>query len=113
MAYDETSAGRIREMLESNPSCLHGLTEQRMFGGLCFMIHGNMCCGVVGDDLVLRLGKELTSVALEEPNTRPMNFTGRVLSTMVYVDLCAVHTQEELRSWIDRAVRFSMTFAPK
>lgn len=113
MAYDQAAAERVRGILESHASCQHGLTEQYMFGGLCFLIHGNMCCGIIADDIVLRLGKDLTTLALEESHTRPMDFTGRVLSTMVYLDLSAIHKDHDLRSWIDRAVRFSMTLARK
>ena len=112
MAYNKDAAQRVREVFESHPSCEHGSTEQYMFGGLCFLIRGNMCCGIIGEDLVLRLGKDGTVCALEEPNTRPMDFTGKVLSTMVYVELCAVE-DSELEDWIYRGVDFAMTLSSK
>ena len=81
MAYDERLADRIRAVLADQPD----RSERKMFGGLAFMIAGNMACGIVGDDLMLRLGEEGADGALDEPDTRPMDFTGRPLKSMVYV----------------------------
>ncbi|MEA2179947.1 MAG: hypothetical protein QOG77_3244, partial [Solirubrobacteraceae bacterium] len=71
MAYDLHLAERIRWVLVDD-----GVTEREMFGGIAFMLRGNMVCGVTHDTLMLRLGPELVAAALEEPNTRPMDFTG-------------------------------------
>ena len=73
MAYDETVADRVRRRLAKHP----GLSERKMFGGLALMLNGNMCCGVIGTDLVLRLGDKEAARALAEPYTRPMDFTGK------------------------------------
>ena len=108
MAYDEKLADRVRGILSSDP----GLSERKMFGGLAFMLDGNMCCGVVGAELILRLGPERAAAALERSHVRPMDFTGRTMSSMVYV------TQEglrgaALRKWVEAAAGFTRTLPPK
>jgi len=99
MAYDEVLAARMRVALSRKK----GIVEQKMFGGVCFMVNGHMCCGVAGKDLVLRLGEEGTVAALEEPHTREMDFTGRVMKSMVFVDANGTKSDEQLRSWVNRA----------
>ena len=81
VAYDEKLADRVRDVLEE----VEGVTERKMFGGLAFMVRGHMACGIVGDDLMLRLGAEGAERALERPHVRPMDFTGKPLTGMVYV----------------------------
>jgi len=83
-----------------------GVTERKMFGGLAFMLGGNMCCGVLEDDLMLRVGPERYDDALARPGARPMDFTGRPMKGMVYVDGNTVATDAKLRDWIDVAVGF-------
>jgi hypothetical protein len=72
MAYDEGLATRIREVLADQP----GLAEKQMFGGLAFLVHGNMACGVRGDDLIVRVAADTAEAALAEPGTRPFDLTG-------------------------------------
>ena len=72
MAYDEELAARVRHVLGRQT----GLTEKKMFGGITFLLHGNMCCGGATDDLVVRVGAEQYEEALAEPHARPMDFTG-------------------------------------
>lgn len=109
MAFDEKAADRIRAALGGRP----GLTEKRMFGGIAFMLNGNMCCGVQEDRLMLRLGNEGAAEALKHKHVRPMDFTGRPLKSMVYVDPQGFRTPSQLRKWIDRAVAFAEELAPK
>ncbi len=109
MAYNPELTERVRACLKHRK----GVTEQRMFGGVCFLINGNMCCGIREDDLVLRLGKPGVLNALEEPHTRPMDLTGKVMTTMVYVSPKGCKDPEQLKDWIDRAVRFSRTLPKK
>lgn len=71
MAFDEKVADRVRGSLARR----RGVTEKWMFGGLAFMVHSNMCCGVLGDDLVVRVGAEAHDAALARPHTRVMDFT--------------------------------------
>ena len=109
MAYDETLAARIRRALTPRPD----IDERKMFGGLAFMLRGNMCCGVVSDTLMLRLGNEGAAAALEEPHTRPMDFTGRPMKSMVYVDPGGTASDEDLYRWVNRGADFAATLPPK
>lgn len=84
-----------------------------MFGGLAFLIRGHMCCGVVGDSLVLRLGNDGAAAALLKPNTRPMDFTGKPMKSMVYVEPAALTEDVDLTRWLDQAMSFVATLPPK
>lgn len=77
-----------------------------MFGGLAFLVDGKMCCGVIGKDLVLRLGEEGTVRALGRAHTREMDFTGRSLKTMVYVAPGGYRRETDLRRWVGRAIEY-------
>jgi TfoX/Sxy family transcriptional regulator of competence genes len=109
MAFDESLAARVRKALGRRK----GITERKMFGGLAFLLNGNMCCGVLNDLLVLRLGKEGTSEALREPHTRRMDFTGKPSSNMVYVAVEGYASEPALRDWIGRAVSFTLSLPAK
>jgi TfoX/Sxy family transcriptional regulator of competence genes len=109
MAYDEGLAERVRRMLRRK----RGVTERRMFGGLAFLLHGNMCCGVLDRDVVLRLGSDGATRALSDPRTRPMDFTGRPLRSMVYVGPAGYRSDADLRAWIDRAVAYARSLPPR
>jgi TfoX/Sxy family transcriptional regulator of competence genes len=100
MAYDEPLADRIRHVLADN----RAITERRMFGGLCFLVNGRMCCGIVGDMLMARINKSEYTKILEEPHVRQMDFTGRPLSGFVYVEPEGIESARELRSWIKRGL---------
>ena len=82
MAFDEALADRIRDVLGPRA----GVTERRMFGGIAFMVAGNMAVGIVGDDLMVRLDPADAERALAEAHTRPMDFTGKPAKNMVFVD---------------------------
>lgn len=109
MSYDERTARRVRSALGGRP----GFEEIRMFGGLCFTLGGHMVCGVHEDLLILRLGKEGALEALRHTHVRPMDFTGKPLSTMVFVDPPGHRTDAALRSWIERAVQHVQALAPR
>ena len=96
MAYDEALADRIRHVLKDNDT----VTERRMFGGLCFLANGRMCCGIVGDKLMARINKAEYAQALEQPHVREMTFTGRPLSGFVYVEPEGIESARALRAWI-------------
>jgi TfoX/Sxy family transcriptional regulator of competence genes len=81
VAYDEKLADRVRDIFAGDPA----LSERKMFGGLAFMLDGNMCCGIVDDRLMLRLGADLAEQALERTHVHRMDFTGRPMTGMVYV----------------------------
>ena len=109
MGFDEPLAERIRTALEAVPD----VQERRMFGGIAFMVSGHMACGIVGDDLVVRLGKEATESALTEPHVRPMDFTGKPSSTMVFVGRDGAATARAVATWVRRAVEHVRTLPPK
>lgn len=109
MAYDEKLADRIRKVLARRK----GLTEKKMFGGIAFMLRGKMCCGVVKDDLVVRVGPKHYHKALAQPHGRPMDFTGRPLTGFVFVDPIGYKTDKALVKWVKQAVEFAMTLPRK
>jgi TfoX/Sxy family transcriptional regulator of competence genes len=108
MAYDENLAERVRFILASDPN----LRERKMFGGLAFMIDGHMCCGIVGDELMLRLGADGARAALERPHVREMDFTGRPMTAMVFVAPESLG-RAALTRWIEQAVAFVRTLPPR
>ena len=95
MAYSETLAQRIRHALSNEL----GVTERKMFGGLCFMLRGNMCCGVMQERLMLRVGPTQHAVALTQPHAHPMDFTGRPMKGMIYVTTEGIASDEALAQW--------------
>jgi hypothetical protein len=109
MAYDTGLADRIRRELAS----LSDVREVRMFGGLCFMVGGHMCCGVLKDDLVVRLDRADVPGALREPHVRPMDFTGRPARGLVYVGAPGTRTAAGVRRWVKRAVAHAASLPPK
>lgn len=119
MAFDETLADRVREVLLrlSESGTLSAgkphLEEKRMFGGVCFLLNGHMGCGIVGDRLMLRLGEEGASRALDEPHVVPMDFTGKPLKSMVYVEPEGIRTAAGLGKWVRRAAAFAASQPPK
>ncbi len=84
-----------------------------MFGGLAFIMNGHMFCGVVKTDLMVRLGKEGAAAVLGQRHVRPMDFTGKSLGSMVYVEARGVDSDESLRSWVESALAYVKTLAPK
>jgi len=108
VAYDEQLAERVRAVLASSD----GLTERKMFGGLAFMINGNMACGIVREELMLRLGAEGADAALDQSHVRQMDFTGRPMTGMVYVESGGLG-DSELRGWVEQAAGFARSLPPK
>jgi TfoX/Sxy family transcriptional regulator of competence genes len=108
MAYDEHLAERVRQELHADPA----FGERKMFGGLCFMLHGNMCAGVVGERLMLRLGEPATEQALEHAHVSPMDFTGKPMKGMVYVDQDGLQGAA-LTRWIEQAASFARSLPAK
>ena len=93
MAYDGKLAQCVRELLVHHP----GVTEKKMFGGLSFIIRGNMFCGVLNENLVVRTGPDGYEEALAEPYVRPMDFTGRPVKSMVFVGPEGCQSDEALK----------------
>lgn len=109
MAYDEGLANRLREVLGGH----RGLSERKMFGGLALMVHGHMVCGVLGDDLMVRVGSDQYDEALSAKHARPMDFTGKPSKGMVYVGPAGVKTKKQLQSWVARGLAHVETLPPK
>ena len=107
MAYNEPLAARARELLSETL----GFAEQKMFGGLCFTVNGNMCCGVLNDDFVLRVEPDTAQRLLNEPHVRPMDFTGRPLKGFLFVSLDAV--KSDLRKYVSLSLDFATNLPPK
>src|SRR5881296_1005359 len=109
MAYDETLAARIRKILSSTV----GFSEKKMFGGLCFLIHGNMCCGVLQDELVLRLDPKRAQALMSGPHTRPMDFTGRPMKVFLFVEAGGLATYRQVRDSVSMAREFAQSLPRK
>jgi TfoX/Sxy family transcriptional regulator of competence genes len=102
VSYDEKLAARIRSILGDRDD----VVEKRMFGGLCFMVGGSMCCGLTKTDFMVRVGPAQYENALSQPHARPMDFTGRPLKGMVYVSPEGLRTDAALARWIRRGLAF-------
>jgi hypothetical protein len=105
MPYNERLAKRVRKALAHKSE----LTEKKMFGGIAFMLSGHMCCGVVGDDLLVRVGPDAYDEALTQPNARPTDFAGRPMRGLIFVDPGGSKYDPALRRWVDRAVAYVKT----
>jgi len=109
MAYDEAVARRVRKALAGSPE----LVEKKMFGGIAFMLRGNMCCGVIGDRLMVRVGPDGYEAALSRPHAGPMDFTGRPMKGMVYVGSAGFASAGDLKGWIAKAMEFALSLPAK
>ena len=109
MAYDEALANRIGVILKDQPN----VVGKKMFGGIAFMVSGNMCCGVLSDVLVARISPEDGEDALEEPHVRPMDFTGRPMRGWLYVGPAVELDDEALEGWVQRCLDHCLTLKPK
>ena len=109
MAYDEGLAQRVREVMAERP----GLAEKKMFGGLCFLLGGNMACGIVGEELMVRVGPDAYETCLGLPHAREMDFTGRALRGMVYVAAEGLAEDRDLAAWVERGASFAEGLPPK
>ena len=107
MAYDEGLAQRIRELRGA------GLNEKKMFGGLAFMDRGNMAFGVMGEVLMVRVGADNHESALSQPHAREMDFTGRPVRGMIYVDAPGIEDDDDLQAWLQRGLSFTATLPAK
>jgi TfoX/Sxy family transcriptional regulator of competence genes len=109
MAYDARLAEQVRNLLATRP----GTSEKAMFGGLCFLLHGNMCCGIIQDKLMLRIDPKTYEDMLNEKHTAPMDFTGRIPRNMIYLLPEGWKNPRQMAKWIDRSLAFIQTIPPK
>jgi TfoX/Sxy family transcriptional regulator of competence genes len=109
MAYDEKLAARVRAALADEPD----VTEKKMFGGLAFLLRGNMACGVTQDDLMLRVGVDQHDAALALPHARAMDFTGRPMKGFVFVAAEGCKTAKSLEKCLALARAYANTLPDK
>jgi TfoX/Sxy family transcriptional regulator of competence genes len=109
MPYDKGLAQRVREILEEEP----GFDEKKMFGGICFLLFGNMVCGIIRDDLIVRVGAANYNAALKMPHTKKFDLTGKALTGWVMVLSTVLDSDKVLNDWVQKAVKFVRTLPPK
>jgi TfoX/Sxy family transcriptional regulator of competence genes len=109
MSYEEQLATRVRHALAGQ----RDVAEKRMFGGVCFMVNGAMCCGVLQADLIVRVGAARYAEAMARPHTRPFDFSGRPAKGMVYVSPEGIRSDASLAVWIQLALAVRREAQPK
>ena len=109
MAYSESLAGRLRDVRARK----RGIVERKMFGGLVFLLDGNMLVGVWKDSLIARLGPDRAADALKEPHVGMFDVTGRPMRNWVLVGPGGVEDGRSLTEWVGRAEKFVRTLPPK
>jgi hypothetical protein len=109
MAYDEQLAQRIRSALSGDAA----VTEKKMFGGIAFLQRDLMFAGIVGQTLMVRVGKDLYADSLKRMHVREMDFTGQPMQGYVFVDAPGLARGEQLRFWLQRGQGFVATMPPK
>lgn len=109
MAFDEALAERVRELVRRR----RGFTEKKMFGGVAFFLSGNVCVGVWKEFLIVRVGLDAYENALDEPFVKQFDITGRAMRGWVMVHREGVEDADDMRSWIEQAVKFVRTLPPK
>ena len=109
MPYDEALAARVRPLLVRRK----GFAEKKMFGGVGYLLNGNMCVGVWKEFLIARIGIEMYEGALAEPHVRVFDITGRAMKGWVMVEPAGVADDEALTSWVRRAANFTSSLPAK
>jgi hypothetical protein len=109
MAYDPHLAERLRSLLKAR----RGVTEKAMFGGLAFLLHGKMFCGILGSELLARVGPDAHDTAMARPHVRIMDFTGRPMRGYVFVGPAAIATAAQLQRWVNECQAHAATLPDK
>ncbi len=109
MAYNEALAQRMRKLMKTK----RGVVEKSMFGGIGFLVNGNMACGVDKQDLIVRLGEVDFKEALKRPNVRVFDMTGRPMKGWIMVSSGGYPTERSLQGWIDQALAYTRSLPPK
>ena len=109
MPYDEQLVERVRGVIAKQ----RNVAERKMFGGLTFMVRGNMACGVENDRLMVRVGPAAYDDALGQPHAQMMNFTGRPMKGFVFVERAGLKSAKDLEAWVQRGVDFAMSLPAK
>jgi TfoX/Sxy family transcriptional regulator of competence genes len=109
MAYDEGLAQRVRELIEVYPM----VDEKKMFGGVGFMIEGNIACGVLKDELIVRVGPSYYQEALRQMYSREFDITGRPMQGWIMVQAEGYESDQALKEWVEMGIEFALTLPPK
>lgn len=109
VAYDEALANEVRAALAG----VDAITEKAMFGGLAFLVHGNMAVGISGEELMVRVGPADADAALAEPHTRPFDMTGRPMRGWILVAADGLRPEGRLRAWVQRGVALANSLPAK
>lgn len=109
MAYSEELAERIRDAIDGRP----GVTERKMFGGIAWMVNGNMACGTIEDGLMVRLDRDDAEAALAEAHVGPMEFTGRPMRGFITVEAAGIEADADLGRWVDAGADFAESLPAK
>jgi TfoX/Sxy family transcriptional regulator of competence genes len=109
MAYNEGLAQRIRETLAEQP----GLSEKKMFGGVSFLLNGNMACGVIKDELIVRVGPEQYAEAVAQRHTRPFDIAGRLMTGWIMVGPAGYQSNDALHAWVEQGLTFARSLPAK
>lgn len=104
MAYSKALETRISNYLKSKNQAFE---SKQMMGGLCYMVNDKMCVGIIGDNLMARVGPEAKMDALDQPGCREMDFTGRPMKAFVVVEASAIWRDAELEAWVERCLAFN------
>jgi hypothetical protein len=113
MAYDEKTGERLRKSVKESLGKRRGLSESRMFGGLTFLVGGNMCCGVAGDELVVRVSHERSESLATRKHARLCDLTGRPMRGLVMIEKEGFNTAASLRRWVSEAVEHTTSLPAK
>jgi len=108
MAYNLKLAERIRAELGSIP-----FIEKKMFGGVGFLIHGNMACGVYKEDMIVRLDPEKHDKLLKKPGAKLFDITGKPMKGWLMVAPDGCKTAKQLTAWVKEGIEFALTLPPK
>ena len=109
MSYDKGLAERVREILWDK----NGYVEKEMFGGICFLLYGNMACGVLKDTLIVRVGPAKYEIALNKPHTKKFDFTGRSMKGWVVVTLEGYESDHDLCAWLKEGESLALSLPAK
>ena len=108
MAYDLKLAERIRSQLNGLP-----FVEKKMFGGVGFLLNGNMACGVNKDNLIIRIDPEKNRALLKKPHAKPFDLTGKLMKGWLLVEADGLKTEKQLSAWVKEGIEFTSTLPPK
>ncbi len=109
MAYDEGLMQRVEQILEQIP----GFNFKKMFGGICFLLNGNMACGIVDDDLIVRVGKPHYEKCLDMPHAREFDMTGRPMNGWVMISYEGYESDDHLMDWVQYGIDTALSLPPK